>query len=84
MNAKVQTIVEVLDLASKSRVSFEQAEQQIRGIWGDSNAKTCALQALSVARQERDSNSGLPAAERLKAARRTGKALMDAASRLKD
>jgi hypothetical protein len=70
---KVKTIFETIEQASKSRVTFDQAEQQIKGINADGELqpiKTNALQMLTTTKGEIDNPANDNAAEQVKAFRR--------------
>jgi hypothetical protein len=70
MNPQVKTIFETIEQASKSRVTFDEATQQIKGINADPELKANALQLLTTAKSEVDNHAGDNAADRLKAFRR--------------
>jgi hypothetical protein len=57
MNPQVKTIVETMEKVSKSRISFDEARQQIKGINADSELKTNALQMLTTAKGEMDNHA---------------------------
>jgi hypothetical protein len=78
MNQKVKSIAETMEKASQSRISLEDAEQQIRRISSDSETqsiKTNALQILSKAKSAVASHANDKPVERLKTFRREGAAM---------
>jgi hypothetical protein len=73
MNPQIKTIAETMEKASTSRISLDDAEQQIKSINADGDLqsiKTNALQILIMAKSEVASYANDKAMERLKAFRR--------------
>jgi hypothetical protein len=80
VNAKLKSIVETMEKASTSRMSFAAAEQQIRHTPADSQTqdiKTNALQILIQAKGEVEKAAGEKPGERLKVFRRASMPLSD-------
>jgi hypothetical protein len=80
MNPKLKSIVEAMEKASLSRMSFAEAEQQIRRITADCETqgiKTNALQILSRAKGEVEKAASDQAGERLKVFRRAALPVSD-------